>query len=133
MTEFRFPRSRHLRSPRDFERVYALNQRAGDARLLVLAASNVIGRTRIGMSVSKKHGNAVARHRLRRLLREAYRLAQHDVPEGLDLVLIPKQNTGAGMNDYRESIVRLSRKLAKRLAASAQETTGPTAEQERAS
>jgi ribonuclease P protein component len=110
-----FPPARRLRRPQDFERVYAQNQRAGDACLLLLAAANSTGRTRLGLSVSRKHGNSVARHRLKRLLREAYRLEQDNVPEGLDLVLIPKQNAQAGIDQYRAAIVRLSRKLARRL------------------
>lgn len=112
-----FPKSRHLRRSRDFDRVYDLQQRAGDARLLVFAAPNPESeQTRIGFSISKKHGNSVRRHRIRRLLREAYRLSQFDVPEGLDLILIPRPGSDATLDDYRQSLVRLSRKLHKRLA-----------------
>ncbi len=127
MNRCTFPPSRRLRRPQDFDRVYAQNQRAGDTCLLLLAAVNSIGRTRIGLSVSRKHGNSVARHRLKRLLREAYRLEQDSVPEGLDLVLIPKQNTQAGIDQYRAAIVRLSRKLAKRLLPGEARPTSPPA------
>lgn len=115
MAEFPFPSTRRLRSERDFERIYALKQRAGDNHLLVFAAVNPLGSTRIGLSVSRKHGNSVVRHRIRRLIREAYRLSQHDVPEGLDLILIPRENSGAGLQEYRSSLVSLTRRLAKRL------------------
>ena len=118
MTSFRFPSSRRLRSERDFERIYALKQRAGDSQLLIFAAANAMGTTRIGLSVSKKHGNSVVRHRIRRLLKEAYRLSQHDVPEGLDLILIPRENSGAGLKEYQTSLVSLAKRLARRLLAS---------------
>lgn len=116
--DLRFPKWRHLRRPQDFERVYSLKQRSGDDHLLVFAAVNEEGVTRIGVSVSRKHGNAVRRQRIKRLLREAYRLSQQEIPEGLDLVLIPRQDSGASLDEYRASLVRLSRKLHGRLTRS---------------
>lgn len=120
MTPFRLPKSRHIRRGADFERVYAQRQRAGDGHLLIFGTRNDLGQTRFGLSVSKKHGGAVRRSRLKRLLREAFRLSQHDLPEGLDLILIPRQNSGAGLEEYRASLVHLSRKLARRLGAAEQ-------------
>ena len=112
-----FPKSRHLRRASDFARVYDRKQRAGDGHLLVFAALNPeTDRTRIGFSISKKQGNSVKRHRLRRLLREAYRLSQNEIPEGLDLILIPRVGSQSTLDDYRASLVRLSRKLHQRLS-----------------
>lgn len=122
MKQFPFPAHRHLRTPAEFARVYDLRQRAGDGNILIFAAANDLGHTRIGLSVSKKHGNAVVRHRIRRLLREAYRLEQHNVPESLDLILIPRHDSGAGLRDYQESIVRLTQRLAKRISPNANES-----------
>jgi ribonuclease P protein component len=115
VTRDTFPAARRLRSSRDFERVYDQGQRAGDEHLLVFAAANELGWPRLGLSVSRKHGNAVRRARLKRLLREAFRLAQHEIPPGLDLVLIPRQNSGAGRDDYQKSLLRLVQRLAKRI------------------
>lgn len=110
-----FPRSRRLQRPQDFQRVYDDGQRAGDEFVLIFAAPNQCGSTRIGLSVSRKHGNSVVRHRLKRLLREAYRLSQAETPEGLDLVIIPRPGCKAGVQQYRESIAALSQRLARRL------------------
>ena len=115
MKQFGLPKSRRLRSGPDFVRVYEVRQRLGDEHLLVFAAVNHLGRTRIGLSVSRKHGNAVERARLKRLLREAFRLAQQNVPPGLDLILIPRQNSGAGLADYHRSITSITVRLARRL------------------
>jgi ribonuclease P protein component len=109
------PKSSRIRSSREFARIYGLRHRAGDGYLLIFAAKNDVGRTRFGLSVSKKHGNAVARSRLKRLLREAFRLSRLELPSGLDLILIPRQDSGAGLADYRQSLVRIAGKLARRL------------------
>jgi ribonuclease P protein component len=111
-----FPRDRRLRSGRDFERIYTLKQKAGDDVLLLFGANNELGRTRIGLSVSRRNGNSVQRHRLRRLLKEAYRLEQHHIPEGLDLILIPSRNAAAApLEAFRESLVKLAGRLSRKL------------------
>ena len=120
---FRLPKQTHLRKPAEFDRVYDFRQRAGDGYLLIFAAANDCGQTRFGLSVSKKHGNAVCRNRLKRLLREAFRLSQHDLPDGLDLILIPRQHSGAGLDEYRNSLVRLAKKLSHRFVDSGNGTT----------
>lgn len=118
-TPLTFPKSRRLRSSLDFANIYQLKQKAGSQHLLIFAALNDIGQTRIGLSVSKRNGNSVVRHRIRRLLKEAFRQEQHQIPEGLDLILIPRPGSGATVDHYRREIVALSQKLFRRL-----QTTG---------
>lgn len=97
--------------------MYAARCRAGDGQLLVYAdVGNEQRGTRFGLSVSRKHGNAVRRGRLKRLLREAFRLQQHDLPAGLDLVLIPRQGGDPTLEDLKRSLLELSKKLAAKVA-----------------
>jgi len=50
------------------------------------------------------------------LLREAFRLTKQELPIGLDLILIPRLDSGAELRDFQNSLVRLAHELAQRLA-----------------
>src|SRR5688500_12055369 len=86
-----FPKSAHLRKPAEFDRVYAEDTYAADGVLVVNAAANDLGMTRLGLSISRKYGPAVVRNRWKRLIREAFRLSRNELPAGLDLVIRPKR------------------------------------------
>ena len=115
-TDEKFPRHLRLRKTPEFARVYGAKCRAGDGALLVFGAPNTLvydGRpvSRVGLSVSKKNGNAVARHRVKRLLREAFRTSKNDLPAGWDFVLIPRPGSGADYARLKKSLRRLARRL----------------------
>ena len=105
----------HLRRAQDFERVYGSGVRSGDDHLLIFVHSNDLNVIRAGVSVSRKHGSAVHRNVKRRRLKEAFRLLQHELPSGLDLILIPRQRDDSGLADYKASIKTLVPRLARRL------------------
>lgn len=113
---FTFRKAEHLRSPLDFRRVYARRCAAGDAWLLVQACPNGLPHCRLGLSVSRKYGGAVARNRLRRLYREAFRLSKHELPPGLDLVLIPRSPNEPTLDVVQQSLRSLARQAARKLA-----------------
>ncbi len=110
-----FPAAAHLRSSRDFEHVYAQKLKGADGVLLLFLAKNSVDVTRIGLSVSKKHGGAVERNRLKRWLREAFRMERHAFPGGLDLIAIPLAAGRASLPAFRQSLVGLVRRLSRRL------------------
>ena len=114
---YTFLRKHHLKLPREFDVVYASRQSISDDCLILYAKENTLGYSRLGLSVGKKLGSAVIRNRYKRCLREAFRLIQHDLPPGLDLILIPRQQSGAGLDDYRNSLLRLTQELSRRLNA----------------
>ncbi|HYV36368.1 MAG TPA: ribonuclease P protein component [Gemmataceae bacterium] len=112
----RFLPAERLRRPADFKRVYDRRRSLSDDWILVYACENGLPHLRLGMSVARKVGNAVRRNRLRRLYREAFRLTKHDMPPGLDLVIIPRQSDDPDLEQLKKALPRLVGLLAGRLA-----------------
>jgi ribonuclease P protein component len=113
---FTFRPAEHLRRPADFRRVYERRRSASDAWLIVYACENGLPHLRLGLSVSRKIGGAVQRNRLRRLYREAFRLTKHEMPAGLDLVVIPRQAEEPAFEELKRSLPRLVQQVARKLA-----------------
>lgn len=115
MTNFRFTKAQHLRTQAEFDRVYASEAFAADDVLVIKAAANDLPLTRLGLSVSKRVGNAVVRARWKRLIREAFRLSQHDLPVGLDLVVRPKAGATPDFEKIKSSVPNLARRCTRKL------------------
>ncbi len=77
-----------LKKQADFQRLFQKGKRGYAPSLMVIyAPSNT---TTMGISVGKKHGKAVQRNRIKRLLREAFRAVQDEMQGSYKLVLMPK-------------------------------------------
>ena len=86
----RFRPHERIKKRREFLRVQQNGQRWVCRRLVVLAMPSEVGRTRIGLTVSRKVGNAVVRARVKRRLREAWRLHKSEWPSETDVVVIAR-------------------------------------------
>ena len=96
-------RPRHrLRLPSEFAAVYGAKTRESRGPLTVYALPNELGHPRLGMSVSRKVGIAVRRNRIRRLIRESFRLLQHDLPRGYDLVVVVRPHEPLMLAEYQK-------------------------------
>ena len=113
---FAFRPHEHLRRPADFQRVYDRRRSVSNEWLIVYACPNGLPHTRLGLSVSRKVGGAVQRNRRRRLFREAFRLTRHQMPTGLDLILIPRGPAEPPLADLLEALPKLVAQAARKLA-----------------
>jgi ribonuclease P protein component len=112
----RFRRVEHLRRPGDFRRVYDRRRSVSDEWIIVYGCENGLAHLRLGLSVSRKVGGAVRRNRLRRLYREAFRLTKHEMPLGLDLVVLPRRADDPKLDHLKMALPKLVGQLAQRLA-----------------
>lgn len=107
----RLPRRCRIRAKRDFDRIFAQRRSAADKLLIVYVGENNMPHARIGLAVSRRVGNAIRRNRIRRCIREAFRLHQADIPTGVDIICVARPtDTTPTMPDYAESLVKLIKK-----------------------
>ncbi len=119
MTDRRFPKSVRLLTQADFDTVYQSDVFAADDFLVIRASRNDRGVTRLGLSVSRKVGNAVVRNRWKRLIREAFRVQRIEMPEGLDLVVRPRKGAVCELEGITRSIKRLAERVDRKLGSEA--------------
>lgn len=106
----RLRRMQRLRSPRDFQRVRAHGRRVSGALLTlgyaVRAEPDHAGYTRVGFSVSRRVGGAVARNRVKRRLREVMRRMLARIVPGYDLVMTARPGAAEARLETFEQEVR---------------------------
>jgi len=88
MKRFSFPKKKRLISNSQFKAVLTNGRRRSNGVLMLYMSKNNLEYSRLGVSVGKSQGNAVVRNRLKRLMREAFRQNQHQIPAGFDYVLM---------------------------------------------
>lgn len=88
--------SESLKKYEDFKRVYQNGKSYANKYLVMYIMENSTDKNRLGISVSKKVGNSIIRHRVTRLVRESYRLHEEMFNSGLDIVVIAR-NGAAGI------------------------------------
>jgi ribonuclease P protein component len=103
MNTFEFPRSVRLLSPGDFSQVFDNTEfKASNRFLLVLATPSKSGNSRLGFVISKKHvKHAVQRNRIKRIIRESFRLSQHRMANN-DFVILARP----GISDLKNAEIR---------------------------
>lgn len=87
--------SESLKKNEDFRSVYSSGKSYANKYLVMYIVENHQNRNRLGISVSKKVGNSIVRHRVTRLVRESYRLHEHIFNSGLDIVVVARNSASA--------------------------------------
>jgi ribonuclease P protein component len=86
-----FGKQEHIRKRQDYLRIYQQGVRRTSKHFTIITCRNRTGISRLGMTVGKKTGNAVQRNRIKRLLREFFRLNKSRLPASQDIVIISKR------------------------------------------
>ena len=103
-SHFRLPPSHRLRTRLDFSAVYDARVKRQAGPLLVFALPNQLGHPRLGTSISRKVGNSVHRHRIKRLLRESFRLGQHELPGSYDWLIVVRPHVPLRLGEYQRML-----------------------------
>jgi ribonuclease P protein component len=111
-----FTPSSRLTHNREFDAVFAAKLRRTRGPLTFYSLLNAEDHYRLGLSIGKAAGNAVARNRFKRLIREAFRLRQHSLPlvrgNGLDLIVSVRRHDAKHLVDYADALVSAAIDLA---------------------
>jgi ribonuclease P protein component len=112
--QFPYRRKHRLKGRLAYSIVYARRCSAADANMIVFVHRNSVGHPRLGLSVGRKHGNAVARNLRKRLLREAFRLSMAELPPNFDVICVPRIRDDPSLAGYMNSLPRLMRQAVAR-------------------
>lgn len=99
-----------LKSNMNFQNVYKNGVSYANKYLVMYVLENRTDNLRLGISVSKKVGNSIVRHRLTRLIRESVRLNSGSILKGYDIVIIARANLkGKNYADTENALLHLLR------------------------
>lgn len=96
---YTFPSELRLRKSEEFKMVIETGKKRVFPNFVVFLRSNELSHPRLGITISKNIGKAHTRNRIKRLLREYFRLHQNDYKNNMDIVIIARK--GASELDYK--------------------------------
>ena len=100
--------SESLKKNSEFQNVYANGKSYANKYLVMYVLENNLNKNRIGISVSKKVGNSVIRHRITRLIRESYRLQEDMFNSSLDIVVLARSTAReVGYKEIESALLHL--------------------------
>ncbi|MGB7161276.1 MAG: ribonuclease P protein component [Tepidisphaeraceae bacterium] len=108
---YTFPKSHRLGGRLRFAAVFDAKMRESRGPLNAYALPNDLGHPRLGISISRRVGTAPKRNRIKRLLRESFRLMQHDLPHGYDFVIVVRPHATLMLAEYQKLLSAMFLKL----------------------
>lgn len=125
MSDTRFPKQVRLLQASEFERVFAARNSASDVWIVLYGVYSEFDHARLGLTVSRRVGGAVVRNRWKRLLREAFRLTQRNLPP-LDLVCVIRGEHPPTLKQLQESLQALSHRVQTKIDRKAASSEQPS-------
>ncbi len=112
MVTYEFTRESRILTPSQFQTVFSKPLRFGSSHITVLITPNTDNSNRLGLAIAKKRVKlAVQRNRIKRQIRESFRLNQHDLPN-IDMVIMVKSGTDQLENkQIRQQLEKIWRKI----------------------
>ena len=111
MKSYPFSKPQRVRSRREFSAVFDAKVRQSRGPLVAYAIPTDRKTPRLGLSVPKHVGTAPRRNRIKRLLRESFRLMQHDFPRPYDLIIVVRPHEPMILAEYQRLMSGLMMKL----------------------
>ena len=102
--------SESLKKNKDFQEIYKRGKSFANRYLVMYVKENESQKNRLGISVSKKVGNSIVRHRLARLIRESYRLNETEFLTGIDIIVVARTSAkDKGFYDIESALLHLGK------------------------
>ncbi len=100
-------REERLRKNYEFKRVYQEGKARAAGNIVIFYRKNEYGHNRLGVSISKKVGKSVVRHRLKRIIKEAFTRLKDKMQNGYDIVVVVRR--GAAAVKFGDMLAELAR------------------------
>jgi len=102
--DYPFTKSHRLAGLGTFKAILDLRVKDNRGPIVIFAKPNDLPHPRLGISIGRPVGTAVMRNRIKRLLRESFRLMQHDWPRGYDVVVIVRPHNPLMLAEYQKML-----------------------------
>ena len=102
--------SESIKKNSDFQHIYQSGKSYANRYLVMYVVESEKSCTRLGISVSKKVGNSVVRHRVKRLIKESFRLNLEQFKTGYDIIVIARSTAkGKSYSDISSALLHLGK------------------------
>lgn len=109
--KFKFTKADRIKSKKGFQLVYSSGRSVVDALSVIYVLTSNGEKAKIGLAVGKKLGPAVMRNRIKRMMREVFRVRKHELKPGVNIIWVARKKlVAADYNTYDRVFMRLAKR-----------------------